>query len=293
MNREDFIISVFCLVSDWMKKSNLKLRQRGPRPALGDDEVLTMEIVGEFFGIDTDKGIHGYFSSHWLHFFPSIGDRSAFARHSANLWKIKLDLQKYLAGKLRAFSDDFHIVDGFPIPLCNFRRANFSKLFKGEASYGYCAAKNKTYYGFKGHLLISLEGVITGITITGANVDEREAALDFADEIQGFLLGDKGYLGKKAEFSKYGIKLETPLRSNMKDSRPFWGIRLINNKRRKVETVIGQLTERFNIQKIRARDLWHLSSRIGRKILAHTVGVFLNRERKKPHLGFADLLCNA
>ncbi|MCK4983476.1 MAG: hypothetical protein KAS17_11165 [Victivallaceae bacterium] len=37
-----------------------------------------------------------------------------------------------------------------------------------------------------------------------------------------------------------------------------------------METVIGQLNERFNIEKVRARDMWHLTVRIGRKLLAHT-----------------------
>ncbi|EKF05809.1 hypothetical protein FDUTEX481_00667 [Tolypothrix sp. PCC 7601] len=37
--------------------------------------------------------------------------------------------------------------------------------------------------------------------------------------------------------------------------------------RRLIETVIGQLVERFHIEKIRARDMWHLTSRLNRKII--------------------------
>lgn len=36
--------------------------------------------------------------------------------------------------------------------------------------------------------------------------------------------------------------------------------------------------KRFNIQKVRARDLWHLSHRITRKILSHTISVVLNSQ---------------
>ena len=185
MDREEFIIFIFCLVSDWTKKNVGKLRKRGPKPALGDDEVLTMEIVGEFFGIDTDKGIHGYFKCHWRHLFPKIGDRSAFVRQGANLWYIKQLLQKHIAKELGALEDDTHIADGFPMPICNFGRAYFSRLFKGVATYGYCAAKKQTYYGFKGHLMISMNGVITGISVAPANIDERKVALELLDEIDG------------------------------------------------------------------------------------------------------------
>jgi hypothetical protein len=44
-----------------------------------------------------------------------------------------------------------------------------------------------------------------------------------------------------------------------------------------VETVIGQLTERFYIEKVWARGILHLSNRFIRKILAYTVGEFLNQ----------------
>jgi len=43
--------------------------------------------------------------------------------------------------------------------------------------------------------------------------------------------------------------------------------------KRLVETVIGQLTERLHIEKVRARDTWHFANRFIRKVLAHTIGV--------------------
>ncbi|MDR2682188.1 MAG: IS982 family transposase, partial [Holosporaceae bacterium] len=58
-------------------------------------------------------------------------------------------------------------------------------------------------------------------------------------------------------------------------NRPKTFINQIMNVRRKIETVIGQLTERFNIQKIKAKDTWHLLSKIRRKICSHTIAVFI------------------
>ena len=46
--------------------------------------------------------------------------------------------------------------------------------------------------------------------------------------------------------------------------------------RRRVETTIGQLVKYFDIEHVNCRDLWHLTSRMGRKILGLTVGAFLN-----------------
>lgn len=58
----------------------------------------------------------------------------------------------------------------------------------------YCASKDEKYYGFHGHLVISAEGVITGFSLTAANVSERETLWDVVDGIQGLLIGDRGYL---------------------------------------------------------------------------------------------------
>jgi hypothetical protein len=132
----DFIITVFCLIDDECKKLPNPIRQRGFKPALSDSEVITMEVVGEFLGIDTDKGIWSYFKTHWFNLFPKMVDRSTFARQAANLHVIKHIIQEKLAQDLGAFSDTLHLIDGLPIPVCKFARAHFSHIFKGDAAYG-------------------------------------------------------------------------------------------------------------------------------------------------------------
>ena len=62
MDLNTFIVAVFCLIDDRIKDQ--RLHQRGPAPKLSDSEVLTMEIVGEFLGIDTDKAIYLFFPRH-------------------------------------------------------------------------------------------------------------------------------------------------------------------------------------------------------------------------------------
>lgn len=290
---DEFIIAVFCCVDDALAEvtQGQPIRAKGFAPALSDSEVLTMEIVGEYQGIDTDQAIWQYFRRHWLAWFPGLGSRCTFVRQAANLWQYKALLQQQLAAELGAFRDPVHLVDGIPIPLCGFSRAPSCRGFKGVAAYGYCAAKKQTYYGFHGHLLISATGVITGFSLTPANGSEREALWGMVSSIHGLLIGDKGYLSAplQQELRQVGIQLETALRSNMDDARdPVW-VALLKRLRRLIETVIGQLVERFSIEKVRARDLWHLTSRINRKLLAHTVCRWLNRLSANP-LQFEQLV---
>lgn len=293
MSEEHFIVTVFCLIDDTLKKLSLPpLRKRGFAPAISDSEVITIEIVGEFLGRHEDKSIWSYFFTHWRHLFPGLRHRTTFLRQAANLWYVKQAIQSALAENLGAYDDNIHIADGFPLPVCGFRRANGSKLFKEHAAYGRCASKNMTYYGFQGLISINFNGVISGITVTAANIDERDALWDIINKMRGLLIGDKGFIRPvlKEDLAEIGIDLQYLVKKNMKDERPESFTELLKSKRRLVETVIGQLTERFEIEKTKARDLWHLTNRIARKILSHTVSVFMNKMIGNPPLQLALLL---
>ena len=150
MNLNDFIVNVFCETDDFMKKffETRKLRTRGPLPQLADSEVLTMEIVGEILGLDTDKAIFEFFKRFYQHYFPKLSCRVTFTRQSAKLWAVKQQLFKHVAERFR---DTIIVLDSFPIPICRFARARDSKLFKSIAKYGK-ELGNQTFYGFRLHV---------------------------------------------------------------------------------------------------------------------------------------------
>lgn len=290
---EDFIICTYCCVAELLVETKMNdIRQRGFAPKLTDAELITMEIVGEFLEKDTDTKIWRYFKNQWHDWFPNLGSRVNFVKQSANLWVVKQQIQRRLAEKMGAIKNPIHIVDGFPMPVREFTRANQSKCFKGEASYGYCASKQEKYYGFEGYIMISADGVISNYTFAAANIDEREVLPDMTDIIQGLLIGDKGVIDakKKEELRMQEIDLQTPLRKNMKDDRSKSFVRHLFKTRRLVETVIGQLCARFHIESIRVRDSFHLTNRFIRKILSHTFATFLNRILGNPILHFQDLV---
>ena len=106
-----------------------------------------------------------------------------------------------------------------------------------------------------------------------------------------YLLETKVILGSELQQDLFncGIDLQTAKRLNMKDTRDRYWVKLLVKTRRLVETVIGQLTERFHLQKVRARDLWHLTNRVYRKLLAQTLAVWINRYSPHP-LQFEQLI---
>ena len=183
-----------------------------------------------------------------------------------DIWKyFKQQTHQHPVKLLGADTADIHLVDDFLMDVCVTTRAKNSTVYKSEAAYGYCATKKKSFYGFQGHLMTDARGVPVAMTITAANVD-------------GLLIGNKGYIkpSLKSDCHSYGIDLQTPLRKNMIDGRPKWFVRQLMKIRRRIETVIGQLVDYFEIERIRTQDTWHLTSRIARKLLGFTVGTYLN-----------------
>jgi hypothetical protein len=278
---EDFIIYVYIIVDNYFKKvtANKILRRRGEKPCLSDQEVIAMEIIGEYMGFGADKKIWQYFKQHWLGYFPKLGSRTSFIRQSANLYGIKLEIQSVISQVLSADKDMF-LFDGLPMPICHIKRYKRScNQLRSVGAVGYCAAKDDKYFGFKGHVLVTQQGAIKLFEIAPANIDERDILLELSDQFNGNVIADKGLLGEDfvQTLATYGVKLHTPLRSNMEDNRPKSFVNHLMDIRRKVETVIGQLVDRFNIQNIRAKDTWHLLVKASRKVLAHSICFLINQ----------------
>ncbi|KTD73818.1 transposase (DDE domain) [Legionella tucsonensis] len=106
-----------------------------------------------------------------------------------------------------------------------------------EATYGYCASKGETYYGFKSNLLINSDGRITGVTLSQAHVDERKSLWDLVDGVHGMIIADKGLISSdyQNELREYsGIDLQTAVRSNMEDKLGKYFIKWLTSTRRLV-----------------------------------------------------------
>lgn len=298
MDRDDFIIYVYELICEYYQKILLdmgrqQLRQRGFKPKLSDEEVITMEICAEYWGIDKDKGIYEYFRAHYAEWFPELKDRTSFTRQAANLWQIKSAIQQQLVNESNQASDIIQTTDTLPLPVCVYTRSYRDKCFKPEADYGYCAAKQLDYYGFKLGLRISRLGMITHYPLLPARPHDINFLADLIDNFQGIILADKGFIGGSSNdlWKTRGVKIITPNRKNMKKlDIPYTLMKQYMRFRKGIETVISQLTERFSINRIRTRDLWHYKHRITRKVLAHTICVFMNLQLGRSPLDFEGLI---
>ena len=100
---------------------------------------------------------------------------------------------------------------------------------------------------------------VTGLPVAGMSRDQKE----LVQKVMGDLLA--------------------PFRKESSDPRPLWSA-MLSKLRQVIEPTIGQLAQRFHCQRTWVRDLWHLTSRLARKLLSHTAAVLLNWRQGNPPL---------
>ena len=109
----------------------------------------------------------------------------------------------------------------------------------------------------------------------------------------GWVPADKGFIDAYRQAllnDRQGVLSVTPPRQGMATPQPPRLLTLCAWLRKGVETVGSHLTERFAVARIRVHDLWHFQHRVIRKVLAHTIGVFLNLQLGHPPLDLDGLL---
>jgi hypothetical protein len=291
MDLSTFIVAVFCLIDEHLKDLG-RLRARGPAPTLCDSEVLTIEVVGEFLGLDEDTRLFAYFRRHYAHFFPNLlrVHRTTFARQSANLWKAKeLLWQRLLADT--PHDRGFALCDSMPLPACLFARAYRCRRFRGEAAFGKDTLLRQTFYGFRVHMRVCWPGLITRMSVAPANAHELSVLPEIAEFTSGLIVGDRNYHSPKTkeELADMGVELLAPYSSKKRDPTPQKSA-FLSRLRYRIDTVFSQLTERYSVKRVWARDLWHLASRLLRKVLSHTVAFLLNHQLGNPPLQLSKLL---
>ena len=294
LDLDTFIVNMFCLIDDTLNLhlSQKRLRERGPQPRLADSEVLAIEIVGEYLGINQDKAMFDYFRRHYAHFFPALAivRRTTFTRQAANLWKLKEALWQKLVEQTYC-DTNFSIVDSFPVAVCKFARAPRSKSFRGEANYGKDHTIKQTFYGFRFHVRVCWPGVITRILVAPADQSDLAVVEEVVTETEGYVLADRNYWKPELthQLSQQGIEMLVPYKKRSLDPNPqrsSW----LSSFRYRIETVFSQIVERFQVKRVWARDMWHLSSRVMRKVLSHTAAIVLNRVEGNSPLRLANLL---
>ena len=144
------------------------------------------------------------------------------------------------------------------------------------ARFGRDGAHAEWFYGFRLAILTDLGArVVRGWSIVPAAVNEREIGVDLVDGVTWLagLLCDKGFNGaaSAAELAARGIAVLIPPTKAQRKTMPVMLAKAIAEWRNRVETSLGEITDRMELARHGAHTFWGLLTRTAATLAAHTL----------------------
>ncbi len=278
---EDAVTVLFCLADDAYALLNPRgARRHESLKRLSDSEVLTLALLQQLRGVESERSFLRDAERYFAHLFPGV-----VGLHPSSLHRRVRRLRRFLEPLRRAIlrelvgEPETLIVDSTLLPVLHPRQVNQSAAgFEGAAwaKWGSFAV-----YGVKLHLLCSTNRVPLSYELTAANaadvllVRELLAGAGLLDEggVARKLFGDLAYSSgalKEELAEEAGVLLAT----ERADRRPAL--------RQQVEVCFAALKATFGLEGTLAKTLVGLAIRVAAKVTAYTYGLYINRLLGRP-----------
>lgn len=275
------VLFVYCyvMVDDAIKDTVIDIPTRcGPPPACTDAEVLTIALVRHVLGRRSEAGFLAEVACNWPGLFPVLPAQSEFNRRVRWLYGAFEQLRCWLAGQVPA--DDWQQIDTLALPVKHPSRVRGPDGWVGPAGlvarYGRDAAHAEWFYGFRLAICTDLGSrIVRAWAIVPAALNERDAATDLLNGIPsptGLLL-DKSFNGHQftAEQAKHGTAVLIPPTRKQRKTRPAWLRKVIAEWRNRIDTSLGEITDRLALAHHGAHTFWGLLTRTAATLAAHTL----------------------
>jgi len=276
---EDAAIALFCLIDDAYTLLNPRGRHHESLKRLSDSEVLTLALLQQLRGVESERSFLRDAERFFSHLFPGVVGLAPSSLHR----RVR-KLRRFLEPLRRAVLPDLVgdpetlIVDSTLLSVLHPRQVRQSAAgFEGTA---WARWGSFAVYGVKLHLLCSTNRVPISYELTAANVADvllvREllvwAGLE-EGSVARRLFGDLAYRSGalKEELAEAGVLLA----AERAERRPA--------TRQQVEVCFAALKRVFGLgETTLAKTLVGLVTRIAAKVTAYTYGLYVNRLFERP-----------
>jgi len=293
------------MADDFCKQHMSFALQPGPQASLEAGEVVTLELLGQFWRFRSEREYYRYAQKELKGAFPNLPSRAQFNRLARHHWKTIVAFWQYLTDEMQAQKVAFEVIDSVPVPVRTTRRRGRGWL-AGLANIGW-STRLGWYNGFHGLITVNPIGVITGFTLAPASEKDQPMADTFLALRRfpnpnlptvgrftlAYYLADNGFIGAaKAHHWNvdYGAMLIAAPARLKEDIWPRLWRNWLKSLRQIVETVYDKLENWFGLGKDRNHELSGFHVRFAAKVALHNFLIFLNLRLARPALAFADLL---
>jgi Transposase DDE domain len=278
---EEAMTILFCRIDDAYYHLNPKGRHYETLKVLSDSEIMTLALLQQLRGIESQRSFLREAARFFSHLFPGVVGLhpSSFHRRVRKLRRYFEPLRKEIVPELVGEPETL-IVDSTLLAVLHPREVPQSGGW-GSLSAGAAWVRWGSFsvYGVKLHLLCATNRVPISYELTPANTadlcltEELVAEADLGGEVARKLLGDLAYKSHELEeqLAELGIAVVT---NEASARRP--GVR------QQIEIAFSSLKRTFGLGQTLATTLVGLVSRIAAKMTAYTYAFHINRVLGRP-----------
>jgi hypothetical protein len=275
------------VVAAYVFACSLSIPRPGPPGKITDQELIALAVAQAMIGVPSDRQFLGVIGRLLPGWFAHVPDQTQFNRRLRRLTPWLTTVQLMLAELIA--EGEIRLVDGTLIACANYPGCASKSDFAGHASYGYCPSKSQFVWGMRLVVLADRKGVPVGYDLVGPKTgQERDSALALAAAHPGLWFADGGFWGRDydAAMQLVGVRLITPDKHRLGQRPPSEiakaRIRLV------IESVFATLKRQMRLETHLAKTLPGLVARIAQRLLALTLGIYLNTLLGRPPRALAD-----
>jgi hypothetical protein len=270
------------VIAAYVFADSLSIPRSGPGGKITDKELIALAVAQAATGLCSDRQFLGMIGRLLAGWFSHLLDQTQYNRRLRRLvphiCTVQLLVAELIAeGRVR-------LADGTLIACANYPGCASHSHMAGHAGYGYCPSKSRFVWGMRLVLLSDVKGVPVGYDLVGPKTgQERETTFELAQAHPGSaLFTDGGFWG--ADYGRtmelIEIELVTPDKHKLGERPPAEvakaRIRLI------IESVFSNLKGQMRLENHLAKTLPGLAQRIAQRLLALTLGIFINLLTGRP-----------
>ena len=272
------------VIAAYVFAHSLAIPRPGPEGKITDAELIALGVAQASMGMPSDRQFLGMIAHRLPGWFAHLPDQSQYNRRLRRLVPQIVMVQLALAELVA--SGATRLAEGTLISCANYAGCASKSHFAGDASYGYCPSKSRFYWGMRLVLVTDEMGVPVGYDLLAPGEGEREPLFRLAQaHPDTVLFADKGLWGSEYErtIELIDVELVTPERHRLGERPPAEivkaGIRLV------IESVFSNLKRQMRLEEHLAKTLGGLVQRVAQRLLALTLGMFINAQVGRPLRG--------
>jgi hypothetical protein len=264
------------VVAAYVFATSLSIPRPGPAGLVTDQELIALAVAQAVTGLSSDRQFLGMVARLLPGWFPHLPDQTQYNRRLRRLTPMITTVQLTLAELIA--EGEVRLVDGTLISCANYPGCAKHSEFAPDGAYGYCPSKSRFVWGMRLVVICDRKGVPVGYDLVGPKTgQERESAWRLASaHPHSLLFADGGFWGTEYNNSMelIAIQLVTPNKHKLGQRPPSEiakaRIRLI------IESLFANLKRQMRMEDHLAKTKPGLAQRIVQRLLALTLGIYLN-----------------